>query len=152
VSGAPRRPFRSKPTPGIGRLSKALYRSRACIELCFGKLKRSKRIALRCEKTERSFATIVTLTLGLIIAKSVRASLVETAQTSHHSDTSNFQKTLSTEIPFSVCRRAKAKPVLRNRTNYFSQAFLFRKQHLITLHPRKMSHLQSLKINKPDIA
>jgi len=50
---------------------KALYRGRARIEQCFGKLKRFKRVALRCEKTEKSFAAIVALALGFIIVKSV---------------------------------------------------------------------------------
>src|SRR4051794_2281140 len=36
---------------------KALYRARARIEQCVGKLKRFKRIALRCEKTARNYAS-----------------------------------------------------------------------------------------------
>jgi transposase len=51
---------------------KALYRARARIEQTVGKRKRFKRVALRCEKTTRSFSSIVALALGLIIIKSVR--------------------------------------------------------------------------------
>ncbi|HEX2236901.1 MAG TPA: IS5 family transposase [Gammaproteobacteria bacterium] len=50
---------------------KALYRARARIEQTVGKLKRFKRIALRCEKTARNYSSIVALVLGLIIVKSV---------------------------------------------------------------------------------
>ena len=50
---------------------KALYRARARIEQTVGKLKRFKRVALRCEKTKRNFASIVALTAGFILVKSV---------------------------------------------------------------------------------
>ena len=50
---------------------KALYRARARIEQLVGKLKRFKRVALRCEKTSRNYGSIVALALGLIIVKSV---------------------------------------------------------------------------------
>src|SRR3954466_13792604 len=50
---------------------KALYRARARIEQCVGKLKRFKRIALRCEKTARNYASFVALGLMFILAKSV---------------------------------------------------------------------------------
>ncbi len=50
---------------------KMLYRARARIEQTVGKLKRFKRIALRCEKTARNYSSIVALALGLIIVKSV---------------------------------------------------------------------------------
>ncbi|WP_420604665.1 IS5 family transposase [Methylobacterium sp.] len=50
---------------------KALYRTRARIEQPFGKLKRFKRIALRCEKTRASFAAFVSLALAFILIKSV---------------------------------------------------------------------------------
>ena len=51
----------------------ALYKGRARIEQCFGKLKRFKRVALRCEKTERGFAAIVALAFSFILIKSVHA-------------------------------------------------------------------------------
>ena len=50
---------------------KALYRARARIEQLVGKLKRFKRVALRCEKTSRNYGSIVAFALGLIIVKSV---------------------------------------------------------------------------------
>ena len=50
---------------------KALYRTRARIEQTFGKLKRFKRIALRCEKTKASFSAFVSLALAFILIKSV---------------------------------------------------------------------------------
>ena len=51
--------------------AKALYRARARIEQLIGKLKRFKRVALRCEKTDRNFGSFVALALGFILAKSV---------------------------------------------------------------------------------
>jgi transposase len=50
---------------------KALYKARARIEQAVGKLKRFKRIALRCEKTTRNYRSFVALALGLILIKSV---------------------------------------------------------------------------------
>jgi transposase len=51
--------------------AKALYRGRARIEQAVGRLKRFKRIALRCEKTKRNFASFLALTAGFILVKSV---------------------------------------------------------------------------------
>jgi transposase len=50
---------------------KLLYRTRARIEQAIGKLKRFKRIALRCEKTAESYAAFVGFACGLILVKSV---------------------------------------------------------------------------------
>jgi len=36
-----------------------------------GKLKRFKRVALRCEKTARNYGSVVALALGFILIKSV---------------------------------------------------------------------------------
>jgi len=47
--------------------AKALYRGRARIEQAVGKLKRFKRIALRCEKIRRNFALVA----AFILIKSV---------------------------------------------------------------------------------
>ena len=49
----------------------ALYRGRARIEQAIGKLKRFKRIALRCEKTRRNFGSFVALAAAFILIKSV---------------------------------------------------------------------------------
>jgi len=48
-----------------------LYKGRARIEQAIGKLKRFKRVALRCEKTARNFASLVALAAGFILIKSV---------------------------------------------------------------------------------
>ncbi|MEQ1950099.1 IS5 family transposase [Mesorhizobium sp. CN2-181] len=50
---------------------KLLYKGRARIEQTVGKLKRFKRVALRCEKTKRNFFSIVALTAAFILVKSV---------------------------------------------------------------------------------
>ena len=50
---------------------RALYRARARIEQLVGKLKRFKRIALRCEKTAHNYGSFVALVLGFILVKSV---------------------------------------------------------------------------------
>ena len=50
---------------------RAIYRGRARIEQTFGKLKRFKRVALRCEKTAKSFDAIVSLAFSFILIKSV---------------------------------------------------------------------------------
>ena len=50
---------------------KQLYKTRARIEQAIGKLKRFKRIALRCEKTAASYAALISFACGLIIIKSV---------------------------------------------------------------------------------
>jgi len=51
---------------------KALYRTRARIEQCVGKLKRFKRMALRCEKTAQNYGSIVAFGLTMILIKSVQ--------------------------------------------------------------------------------
>ena len=48
-----------------------LYKGRARIEQAVGKLKRFKRIALRCEKTAANFQSFVSFACGLILVKSV---------------------------------------------------------------------------------
>jgi transposase len=64
-------PFR-KNTKAIPKVfAKALYRGRARIEQMIGKLKRFKRIALRCEKTKRNFSSFVALAAAFILIKSV---------------------------------------------------------------------------------
>jgi transposase len=50
---------------------KALYRGRARIEQTVGKLKRFKRVALRCEKTRQNYGSFVALALAFILIKSV---------------------------------------------------------------------------------
>ena len=64
-------PFKSSARNRPAFFPKALYRARTRIEHLVGKLKRFKRIALRCEKTNRNFGSFVAFALGLIIVKSV---------------------------------------------------------------------------------
>lgn len=58
-----------KDKPGF--FAKAIYKGRARIEHAVVKLKRFKRVALRCEKRKRNFASIVALAEGFTLVKSV---------------------------------------------------------------------------------
>jgi Transposase DDE domain len=49
---------------------KVLYKGRARIEQAVGKLKRFKRIALRCEKTARNYGSFVALACAFILINS----------------------------------------------------------------------------------
>lgn len=60
-------PYRSTAKARPAFFPKALYRARARVEQLVGKLKRFKRIALRCEKTNQNFASFVALALGFIL-------------------------------------------------------------------------------------
>jgi hypothetical protein len=51
--------------------AKTLYKSRWRIVQGFGKLKRFKRVALRCDKTERSYRSIVSIAASLCLIKLV---------------------------------------------------------------------------------
>ena len=64
-------PYRSNTKDIPAFFPKVLYKGRARIEQAVGKLKRFKRIALRCEKTERNYGSFVALALGFILIKSV---------------------------------------------------------------------------------
>ena len=50
---------------------KQLYKLRARVEQAIGKLKRFKRVAMRCEKTAVSYSAIISFACGLILVKSV---------------------------------------------------------------------------------
>ena len=50
---------------------KVLYQACDRIEQLVGKLKRSKHVALRCEKTVQNYGSVVALALGFILIKSV---------------------------------------------------------------------------------
>jgi transposase len=62
-------PFKSSAKNRPRLFPKALYRAR--IEQLVGKLKRFKRVALRCEKTAQNYGSVVALALGFILLKSV---------------------------------------------------------------------------------
>lgn len=64
-------PYRKGRKSIPARFAKALYRGRARIEQMIGKLKRFKRIALRCEKTATNFRSFVALAASFILVKSV---------------------------------------------------------------------------------
>ncbi len=64
-------PFKSSAQNRPAFFPKALYRARARIEQLVGKLKRFKRVALRCEKTAQNYGSVVALALGFILTKSV---------------------------------------------------------------------------------
>jgi len=50
---------------------KRLYKLRARVEQAIGKLKRFKRVAMRCEKTDTSYSAIISFACGLMLVKSV---------------------------------------------------------------------------------
>ena len=58
-------PFKSSAQNRPAFFPKALYRARVRIEQLVGKLKRFKRVALRCEKTAQNYGSVVALALQL---------------------------------------------------------------------------------------
>jgi transposase len=64
-------PFKASAKNQPAFFPKVLYRARARIEQLVGKLKRFKRVALRCEKTAQNYGSVVALALGFILIKSV---------------------------------------------------------------------------------
>jgi transposase len=50
---------------------KRLYKLRAQVEQTMGKLKRFKRIALRCDKTRASFTALISFACCVMLIKSV---------------------------------------------------------------------------------
>lgn len=64
-------PYRSTAKSKPKFFPKALYKGRARIAQTVGKLKRFKRVALRCEKTKTNFAAIVAIAASFILIKSV---------------------------------------------------------------------------------
>ena len=64
-------PYRSNTKAQPKFFPKILYAGRARIEITVGKIKRFKRIALRCEKTAMNFASLLAFVLAIILVKSV---------------------------------------------------------------------------------
>jgi transposase len=65
-------PYRSNAKEKPAFFAKTLYKARARIEQAFGKLKRFKRVAMRCEKkTAQNYASFVGFACRLILVKSV---------------------------------------------------------------------------------
>ena len=71
VGAVPVIPFRRHWLETPAWFASKLYKGRARIEITMGKLKRFKRIALRCEKTARNFRSMIAFVLGVLILKSV---------------------------------------------------------------------------------
>jgi len=64
-------PYRSNVKNQPKFFPKNLYAGRSRIEIKVGKIKRFKRIALRCEKTAMNFASLLAFVLAIILVKSV---------------------------------------------------------------------------------
>ena len=64
-------PHRSNTKNRPAFFPKTLYKGRARIEQAIGKLKRFKRVALRCEKTKESYIAFVEFACSIILVKSV---------------------------------------------------------------------------------
>ena len=64
-------PHRSNRKSIPKHFAKALYKGRARIEQMMGKLKRFKRVAMRCEKTARNFRSIIEIAAAFILIKFV---------------------------------------------------------------------------------
>ena len=68
---APVIPYKSNARNRPEYFPKVLYKGHARVEQGVGKLKRFKRIALRCEKTALNFLSFVHLSAGFLLIKSV---------------------------------------------------------------------------------
>ena len=64
-------PYRSNTAAKPSYFPKLLYKGRARIEQAVGKIKRFKRIALRCEKSAQNYRSFVALACAFILIKSV---------------------------------------------------------------------------------
>ena len=64
-------PYKSNARNKPEYFPKTLYKGRARIEQGVGRLKRFKRIALRCEKTALNYLSFVHLAAGFLLVKSV---------------------------------------------------------------------------------
>ncbi len=64
-------PYRSNTIARPAFFPKLLYKGRARIEQAVSKIKRFKRIALRCEKTAQNYRSFVALACTFILVKSV---------------------------------------------------------------------------------
>ncbi len=64
-------PYRKNTKTPHRPVPKNLYKLRARVEQLIGKLKRFKRIAMRCEKTERNFGSLIAWAFVIILIKSV---------------------------------------------------------------------------------
>jgi transposase len=68
---APIIPYRSNTKDRPKFFPKKLYKLRARVEQLIGKLKRFKRIAMRCEKTQQNYAAFIALACVFLLVKTV---------------------------------------------------------------------------------
>jgi transposase len=68
---APVIPHRANEKDKPAFFARTLYKARARIEQGRGRIKRFKRVALRCEETKRNFKSIVSFAAGLCLIKFV---------------------------------------------------------------------------------
>jgi transposase len=68
---APVIPYKSNEKDKPKFFARTLYKARARIEQGIGRIKRFKRVALRCEKTARNFRSVVSFAAGLCLIKFV---------------------------------------------------------------------------------
>jgi transposase len=71
-------PYRANAKDRPTFFPRALYKARARIEQAVGKLKRFKRVAMRCEKTANSYSAIVAFACTMILVKSVHTAYSDT--------------------------------------------------------------------------
>ena len=71
IGACPAIPWRENAKDRPKFFPKILYKARARIEQLIGKIKRFKRICLRCEKTAKNYASFLAFVLGIILIKSV---------------------------------------------------------------------------------
>jgi transposase len=64
-------PYRSNSKTPRKPMPRKLYARRSKVEQLIGKLKRFKRVAMRCEKTKLNFASVVAWAFAIILVKSV---------------------------------------------------------------------------------
>ena len=64
-------PYRGNTKDRPNFFPKRLYKLRARIEQFIGKIKRFKRVAMRCEKTKQNYAAFVALACGFVLVKTV---------------------------------------------------------------------------------
>ena len=64
-------PYRKNAKNPHKPMPKNRYKRRARVEQLIGTLKRFKRIAMRCEKTKRNYASLIALAFVIILIKSV---------------------------------------------------------------------------------
>jgi hypothetical protein len=84
------------------------FTGKLLIEQAVGKLKRFKRIALRCEKTAQNYGSFVALALGFILIKSVTHGL--------------FSGRSFSRIPTSPCSALRSSISIRIATAVFVQS------------------------------